>query len=363
MIHHFIYSNHPVVRFSRHVVFWVVDIINYLLVVSINTPITSAEVLGILSRIPFLAGATYFIMYYMLPLMRKREARAHLVVCGILVVLFLGFGMRYYRYYLIEPLINPLHEITFNIWDPRRVLSELIQASMVIGLATTIKLLKNRTILEVHNEKLEQEKKRTELNFLKAQMQPHFLFNTLNTLYSETIQDSGKAQEVVLHLSDLLRFVLEECGKPLIPVTNEIKMIRDFIALERLRHGERLNVNLAVGAISDDAMISPLILMPFIENSVKHSLHSRRGLIGIDIAIRMEKNFLYLDISNPTGSGMTERINGTGQGIRNTRSQLDLLYRNHYTLTINASGGTYLTHLVLPLNLIPAYEKENMYYH
>jgi two-component system LytT family sensor kinase len=362
LIKNFIYSDNFVVRLFRHLTFWAVDVINYLLVVSIHTPITSAEVLEILLRIPLLAAATYFIIYYMIPLFRRRESIPELLVCSILVILFLGFGLRYYRYYLIEPLIYPLQEISYNIWDPRRVLSELIQASMVIGLATTIKLLKSRTMLEVHNEKLEHEKKRTELSFLKAQMQPHFLFNTLNTLYSETIQDSGKAQEVVLHLSDLLRFVLEECSKPLIPLKNEIKMIQDFVALEKLRHGARLYVNLEIGKVSGSAMISPLILMPFVENSFKHSLRSKRGRIEIDITINMKDSVLHLEIINPVGTEINVKVNGTGQGLLNTRHQLDLLYQNNYTLTITPTENAYFTKLTLPLKLTNSYAENNLHY-
>src|SRR5258708_31239424 len=105
-------------------------------------------------------------------------------------------------------------------------------------------------------------------------MHSHFLFNTLNTLYSETMQDSGKAEQVVLHLSNLLRFILDECNKPLIAVSKEIKVIHDYIELEKLRHGSRLQVSLSVPESDQSLFISPLIFLPFIENSFKHSLNN-----------------------------------------------------------------------------------------
>ncbi len=92
------------------------------------------------------------------------------------------------------------------------------------------------------------EKRIAELSFLKAQMHPHFLFNTLNTLYSESIKKSDtKSEQIVLRLSNLMRFILEECNKPLIPLTKEIQVISDYIALEKIRHGNRLQVDFQYG--------------------------------------------------------------------------------------------------------------------
>jgi LytS/YehU family sensor histidine kinase len=223
-------------------------------------------------------------------------------------------------------------------------------------MAIVIKLIKNKTELQQTNEQLIAEKKTAELNFLKSQMQPHFLFNTLNTLYSETIQESGKAQKVVLYLSGLLRFILEECNKPFIPIGHEIKVIKDFIALEQLRHGSRLTVNLVVLDVNPRMVISPLVFLPFVENSFKHTLQTKRGRIHIDIAITMKDNNFHMVIENDKEDA-PKKINGhePGKGISNVRRQLDLLYGKQYKLDVEDAPKLYRVSLLVPAKHIEEY--------
>lgn len=346
----FIYSNRPGIRIFRHVLFWVTDIINYLLIISVNTEITSVEVYKIVFRIPLIALAAYFILYYLIPKFSQERDRGKLFLWILGVMIFLGVGVRYYRYFILGPLVDPDQVIDFDVWDFRRILSEILQSMVVISMAIAIKLIKNKTELQQKNEELAAEKKAAELGFLKAQMHPHFLFNTLNTLYSETIQDSGKAQLVVLHLSNLLRFILDECQKPLIPVQYEIKVVKDFIALEELRHGARLNVNLEVADVNPHMMLSPLIFLPFVENSFKHTLLNKRGAITIDISIRGEEDRLHLLIGNDNDTSSPTQRNGHkhGHGISNIRRQLDLLYGKEYALNVDASQEKYVVSLYIP---------------
>lgn len=346
----FIYSNRPGIRIFRHVLFWVTDIINYLLIISVNTEITSVEVYKIVFRIPLIALAAYFILYYLIPKFSQERDRGKLFLWILGVMIFLGVGVRYYRYFILGPLVDPDQVIDFDVWDFRRILSEILQSMVVISMAIAIKLIKNKTELQQKNEELAAEKKAAELGFLKAQMHPHFLFNTLNTLYSETIQDSGKAQLVVLHLSNLLRFILDECQKPLIPVQYEIKVVKDFIALEELRHGARLNVNLEVTDVNPHTMLSPLIFLPFVENSFKHTLLNKRGPITIDISIRGEADRLHLLIGNDNDTSSPSQRNGHkhGHGISNIRRQLDLLYGKEYALNVDASQEKYVVSLYIP---------------
>ncbi|MBL0740842.1 sensor histidine kinase [Chryseolinea lacunae] len=344
-----IYSNRPAVRIARHVLFWVTDIANYLLIVSVNTEINAVEVNKILFRIPLIALAAYFFIYYLIPKYSRERDKGQLFLWIIGMMIYLGVGVRFYRYYILGPLLDPNQVLDFDVWDFRRVLSEILQSMVVISMAIAIKLIKNKTELQQKNEALVEEKKTAELGFLKAQMHPHFLFNTLNTLYSETIQDSGKAQQVVLHLSNLLRFMLDECQKPLIPIQHEIKVVRDFIALEELRHGARLHVKLVVEDINPHMMLSPLIFLPFVENSFKHTLSHKRGQIAIDIVIRGEGDTLRLRIANDKEEPTFHR-NGhkRGHGISNIRRQLELLYGKTYSLEVDDSQDQYVVSLSIP---------------
>ena len=350
LFNHFIYSNQPWIRFLRHFLFWAADIVNYVLVLSIHTEITLTEVYRIVFQMPFIILVTYFILYYLIPKFsgKTNPMAFYLWVIGIL--LFLGFGMRYYMYYILEPLIAPDRVLDFNVWDFRRVLSQILQTMVVISMAIAIKLIKNKTELQQKNEELVAEKKAAELNFLKAQMHPHFLFNTLNTLYADAIQGTGKSEQIVLRLSSLLRFILEECSKPRIPIDKEIKVIEDYIALEKLRHGSRLHINLAL-AIEDKAKcISPLLLLPFIENSCKHTLSTIRGNICITVAIKSENGFVNLFVENERSVTVGHPAVNHGVGIANVKKQLNLLYDGNFTLDIQKDTHKYSVHLKFPIS-------------
>jgi two-component system LytT family sensor kinase len=348
-LHHLIHSKQTSTRVLRHVLFWSADVVAYLLIVTDYSSVSRIQLFHGLLRLPLIIVATYFILYYLMPAFshpRKRKT-AYVWVGGVIV--FLSVGVRFYKHYIIAPWIDPAGEVPQPIWDVARLTSELLAASMVISAAIVIKLLKNRHELTRQNEELLHEKKAAELNFLKAQMHPHFLFNTLNTLYSETIQDSGKAQAVVLHLSNLLRFILDECNKSRIPLGYEVKVIRDFIALEQLRHGERLAVTLHVSDVDVTRLISPLVLLPFVENSFKHSLNTVRGPIHIDIQIGMQGDRLHLQVVNDCAPGKNMNGQSHGKGIPNVKRQLELLYAGEYELAMTDKKDQYHVSLTLPL--------------
>lgn len=354
-INAFIFSNHAGIRILRHVVFWATDIVSYLIVASANVPVNSNLVGGILLKIPLVAAAAYFILYYLIPEFSKRQNKGWLLLWIPAILLYLGVGLRYYRYYVLHPLFEAGTE-NIAVWNFARIVAEIFSAMVVISMAIVIKLIKNKNELQQSNEQLIAEKKTAELNFLKAQMHPHFLFNTLNTLYSETIQESGKAQQVVLYLSGLLRFILEECNKPFIPVGHEIRVVKDFIALEKLRHGERLSVSLLVEDIDLKTVISPLIFLPFVENSFKHTLNTKRGNIHIDIVITMKDDQFSMVIENDKDE-TSRQLNGKhpGQGIANVRRQLELLYGKDYKLELDDAPKKFKVSLRVPVKHMEEY--------
>jgi two-component system, LytTR family, sensor kinase len=182
---------------------------------------------------------------------------------------------------------------------------------------------------------------------LKAQMHPHFLFNTLNTLYSDAIKTNSKSEQIVLRLSSLMRFMLEECNKPLILLSQEIKVIEDYLELEKLRHGSRLQIDWQNNSGKGEMLISPLLLLPFVENSCKHTLASQRGLIQIKIQIDANKDFVSLRVENDHTK--QRQLNGTlhGVGIKNVKKQLELLYEKNFTLDIQ-EDDKYIVNLKIP---------------
>jgi two-component system, LytTR family, sensor kinase len=346
-INKLIYSTHPGIWLIRHVLFWATNIFNWLVVVSFYKELNMEDVYYLLLVIPLAMTATYFIIYYLLPRFSNDLSNAKLFFYILCVLFALGFFLRVYKIHFVYPLLGSAPAsgpewLTFGL-----IINEVFYWLGAIGMAGTLKLIKGRTELQQRNEMLISEKRIAELSFLKMQMHPHFFFNTLNTLYSETIKNTEKAGQVVMHLSDLFRFILEECDKPVITLEKELKVINDYISLEQLRHGKRLKVNFIVPENTAGITLSPLLFLPFIENSFKHSLANVRGTVTIDIRISVDDDRIRLDVENDSAEALAPTLS-TGKGIANIKRQLALLYNKDHELTVHDDTNKYRVALVIP---------------
>jgi hypothetical protein len=336
-----IYSQKPGIRFLRHVLFWLADIFNWM-VVAVTAGAPRGEIYTFLLSLPVCMVATYFILYFLMPRFSGSALFGYIVA----TILVLGVFLRLYKVLFTYPITGVTFPDGYPQWSLGLLIREVFTWMGVICMAIIIKLVKNKTDLQERNDRLMVEKRQAELNFLKAQMHPHFLFNTLNTLYSETLKHPGREQEIVLNLASLLRFTLEECNKPDIPLGREIDVIRHYIELEKLRHNSRLNVSLTTPREALSQRISPLIFLPFVENSFKHALKNVRGTVQIVINIQASGNRAMLMVENDHISG---NGNGQGTGIGNIRRQLELLYENNYSLHISDDDNKYRVSLSIPV--------------
>ena len=193
---------------------------------------------------------------------------------------------------------------------------------------------------EIIKKKLE-----TELQFLKAQTNPHFLFNTLNNIYALARKKSDNTADVVLKLSKLLRFMLYESQKENITISEEIQVIDDYIELEKIRYSSGLKLNFLKSVDNELELIAPLILLPFVENAFKHGASESRfgSIINIDLYL-LEGN-LYFKIENSISSE-TQKMQPEKLGLKNIKRQLELLYPEH-SLEIENDE----THFAVTLNL------------
>jgi LytS/YehU family sensor histidine kinase len=292
-------------------------------------------------------GITYFIMYYLIPTYSTNKKLWGLALWILVILVTIGVGFRYYRFYIITPILEPDSVIPTNVFAFSKILSEIFSWMAVMFMAIAIKLIKTKNKLQQQNEELAAEKRIAELSFLKAQMHPHFLFNTLNTLYSEAIKTDSKSEQIVLRLSNLMRFILEECNKPLISLEKEIKVIEDYIALEKIRHGPRLEVDFTCDVHDRAVLISPLLLLPFVENSLKHTLLGKLGVILIKIKVCVEKNRVHLMVANDITQSSRHATPNHALGIKNIKKQLELLFGKNFKLDIT-EGSKYIVNLNIP---------------
>lgn len=224
----------------------------------------------------------------------------------------------------------------------------------VIGLTTAIKLIIDWVRTQRRARELERRNHETELSFLRSQVQPHFFFNTLNNLYSLTLDKSDKAPETVLKLSDLMSYVIYKGKNTRVSLPEEVIHIHNYIDLERLRYGDNHIAEINISGNIQDKWIPPLILMPFVENSFKHGTDYKNGKIPINIQLTVNGNVLYFTVKNAKNKNSTiekdpDKSN-SGIGIQNTMRRLELLYDKNYTLDISEDDNTYKVSLKITLD-------------
>jgi two-component system LytT family sensor kinase len=185
----------------------------------------------------------------------------------------------------------------------------------------------------------------TELNYLKAQLHPHFFFNTMNNIYSLALSQSDKTAPLVAKLADMMRYILYEANQKKVPLANEIRFISDYIAAEKIRHRSGNEINFDVQGITNDMEIEPLLLLPFIENAFKHGLEQETGAGFVNVVICRAENELILQVNNSKPQSVAESTRGIG--LQNALKRLDLLYPQRHQLDIKADDKNYQVTLSL----------------
>lgn len=192
--------------------------------------------------------------------------------------------------------------------------------------------------------------KESELQYLKSQINPHFLFNNLNNLYASAVEQSPETPKIILELSSVLRYMLYDCRAEFVPLKKEIEHLQNYINLSELQIEGRGEVNVEIGSTPSSYQIAPLILSVFVENAFKHSASSQTKEIIIDIKLKVEMegqlNFsccnTFMEQSNTTSLE-------NGIGLENVKKRLELIYPDHHQLSIDHSDGTYTVDLTLDL--------------
>jgi sensor histidine kinase YesM len=194
---------------------------------------------------------------------------------------------------------------------------------MAIGIALSIRYV-------MRQSEKKQKEVEAELAWLKNQINPHFLFNTLNNISSLTQIDADKAQDTVMQLSDLLRYAMYETNKPKVPLEGEVEFMRNYIDLMKLRCNEMTTVNVQWSIVNGQSEVAPLLFISLIENAFKHGTNSNAPA-SIDISLTQQDGTLVFICGNTNNPKPTKDRSGSGIGLENTRRRLDLLYPGHYT--------------------------------
>ncbi len=289
----------------------------------------------------------YFHLYFLIPrLFNKRFLVFYLLSASTCVILY-----SYINYNLLVHL--PANWVPENMQAFISRLTpnyDILEGVIVIILTYALKYTLIAFITQNELLKLQKEKVELELNALKSQVNPHFLFNTLNNLYSLTLKNSEKSSEVVLKLSDIMRYVLYQSNEFQVPLQKELDFINNYVELQKIRYNENYKINLAVTGTVNGQMVAPLLLIDFIENAFKHGLDRRFNDGKVDINIKLTTSDFAFTVINSKGHSDDGRVNKTnGIGLINIKRRLELMYPGNYKLDIRDDAEYFEVNLKLQL--------------
>ena len=280
----------------------------------------------------------YLNIYVLMPVFvykKKYLTYVIMLVTALFVMVLVKFNL---TYFLVSKNVWPegpeiIHKITLN-YSIDMMIGELYVIAFVTAIKTTSDWIKEKKRLT----DMERLQLQTELMFLRMQVSPHFFFNTLNNIYSLAIEKSDKTPKLILKLSELMHYLLYETKKKRQNLEKEILCIQNYLDLERIRHGETLEVNMNISGDIRNKKIAPMILLSFVENAFKHGAKKNIGEIKIDISFEVKDDFLYFRISNPTPAVTNFRQQFDkkgGIGMENVKKRLSLGYdEDDYDLKI-----------------------------
>lgn len=328
-------------RFLWHILFWVVVYLMYVLTYGGYWGNYYEEAMNNLMLMPVRVIGTYILVYLILPIAFEKKkfvkfaliTLVHAILFATAIWLTLRLGNLFPEHYDYSrlPLIYPAK--IFNV---------LISNYVIPVFAATVIIFKKWYKDQKQKEKLLQEKLEAELRFLKSQIHPHFLFNTLNNLYALTLIKSEKTSDVVLKLSGLLDYMIYKSNDKFVPLSKELEILVNYIELEELRYNNRLDLEHELIGDPGSHKIAPLILLPFVENSFKHGASNDRSNPKIKIRVEVDKNCLYLQVVNSIlGEQKKDKSLSEGIGLKNVRRRLELIYPGMYNLDIKQEDKTF----------------------
>ncbi len=301
-----------------------------------------------LVELPFKMALVYFNMYYLMPRYLLEKRYLEFFVYLLLLMGAIGALMQFVLVpFLIHPVFCP-STCTEDNMTFYRFTRNIVNINYVVAITAVIALLKNWYSHQQAARNLTQDKLEAELKFLKAQIHPHFLFNTLNSLYSLTLKKSDNAPEVVLKLSSLMDYMLYDATAAMVPLEKELAYIQNYIALERMRYGDRVDVRFTETGNMAGKQIAPLLLLPFVENAFKHgvSTETENAWVRIDVKVTDEKLVLLVENCKCGDcASKSPRDMASGIGLKNLQRRLELLYEDRYELEIEDEPDSYAAKL------------------
>jgi len=321
-----------------HIIFWIsiaftlaYDIIEYL-------PYDPFGYFSsIIIRIALSAGLVYCNLYILIPIVYKRSKWLYWISLGVVTLIFIASDK---GTYLITTQV--VSEVTSDTWT--LFFNRLFLAVRFLMISLFMKFIKDWFEQEKKLNEIKNTQLTTELHYLRSQINPHFLFNTLNNIYGLTLKKSDKAPEVVLRLSEMMEYMLYESDGEKVPLEKEIKNLSNYLEIERIRQGNNARINFEVSGEFQEKKIAPLLFLPLLENSVKHGINKaiEGAFLKASLTVTKEQITFIVENNNPL-SGATIRRDGIG--LQNLKKRLELFYKDSHQLRVDDGRDQYRVEL------------------
>lgn len=293
----------------------------------------------------FNVAASYFHYFLLIPLLlKKRWLEYTIITIGMLALTVWSRG--YAESLHLSDIFNTDY---YDKWTMGRIMSTIWSTGSFILFIAMLRFTIDRFVLESQKKALENEKLNAELNYLKAQINPHFLFNTLHNLNYLTQIKSDQATEVIMKLSNIMRYMIYESNKPRVALGLEINYIKDYLDLESIRLNNEYTLEFDVSQADPEIRISPLLLIPLVENAFKHGISDRQSENRISISLKCDEENLHLRVTNSLKDEKLEKEEPSGFGLENLRQRLTLSYPDRYELKTSKESKEFIAELSLRL--------------
>ncbi len=336
-------------RYTYHAILWV--LILFFLLFNQDYSLGIGFVLvNQLIKFSILVGVFYTNLNYLMSLYFKKKQWLFYAFSLIVIVFSLSaleIILLYYRYGMLSSnlSISFRDDLIANQWY-------IFLLNLIFAMVGTMSAIVFDWIAHQRDRQiLETQKMQSELNFLRSQVNPHFLFNTLNSLYALTLKKSDDAPDMVLKLSEMMRYMLYECNEKLVPLEKEINYIKNYLGLEKIRNANKGRITFELEGEPRNLQIAPLLFIPYLENAFKHGLNSQIIDGYMDSVLIIEEESIIFHVENskaPSMPSLSGKKSG-GIGLKNVRRRLDLIYPNKYELIIKDTPNAYIVDFMLQL--------------
>lgn len=340
----FIFS--PRYRVWRHIIYWVFDIFIWACFWTLMVHTFWHNLFKMVVLLPVFILYSYPVAYWAVPKILLKGKFVRFVIFVLLWGVLGWFINQLFRFYIFIPAQEAMHfkNVFKGIKDPAGYLCLITTTSGVVVFAIFKQWIqKQRQWLQAQQEKIT-----AELQLMKAQLHPHLLFNTLNNIYSFSLEQSSKTPGMILKLSSLLSYMLYDCRTDEVRLEKEIEIMKNYVDLERERYGDRIEISWSAEGDIKDKFIAPFLMLPFLENAFKHGTSEQieKPWLGVDISVKHD--VLRCKIANSKNEYVV--YNNNGIGISNVKKRLEFIYPEKYELKMSDEGNFFVVSMVVKLN-------------